>query len=249
MDPGAHKKAMKAAKKIAAANSFEAIAREWHTKQKPDWAPAHAAKVPALLENDVFPQIGGRPITEIDATEGLNMLRLVEGRVVGTAQHCVPIIDYAIITGRAKANPFRGLHKGLTKYRENVFPIPLKPGTEEIDISRLGEILNAIDGCSATPTVKFALKLAPLVFVRPSELRQARWADVDLEAAQWRFITSKTKVQHIVPLSRQALEVLQDIHLAQGVLVFRPCQKAPVSGNALQLGGMVLPGGERIWLS
>lgn len=213
VDPGAHKKALKTARRVSAANSFEAVAREWYSKQVPTWAPGHAARVLGRLENDVFPYIGPRPIKDVTAGEGLDVLRRIEGRVVEIAHRVyrdvVRIADYAVITGRAEINVFRGLNKALTQYKPNVFPVPTKG--DDIDIERLGEILKAIDGCPATMTIKTALKLAPLVFVRPGELRKARWADIDLDKAEWRFTASKTDMKHIVPLSRQAVEVLREI--------------------------------------
>lgn len=214
IDPGAVKKAVKAARREAAENSFEAIGREWFARISPNWAPGHAKRVQAKLENDLYPRIGAMPVADITAPELLQTLRKIESRgVIETAhrakQVAGQIFAYAIVTGRAQRNPATDLHKALTPMRGEHFPAVTEP-------KAVGALLRAIDGYSGSPVVNAAMRLAPLVFVRPGELRQARWADIDLDAAEWRFTASKTMAAHIVPLSVQALAILNDIHPLTG---------------------------------
>jgi len=199
IDPGAAKKARKELKREAAENSFEVIGREWFAKISPNWAPGHAKRVKAKLENDLYPWIGARPIADITAPELLQVLRKIEGRgVIETAhrakQVAGQIFAYAIVTGRALRNPATDLHKALTSMRGEHFPAETEP-------KAVGALLRAIDDYPGSSIVKAAMRLAPLVFVRPGELRQAKWADIDFDTAEWRFTASKTKVPHIVPLS------------------------------------------------
>lgn len=214
IDPAAAKKARKELKREAAENSFEVIGREWFAKISPNWTPGHAKRVKAKLENDLYPWLGSRPIDGITAPELLQTLRRIEGRgVIETAhrakQAAGHIFAYAIVTGRCQRNPATDLHKALTPMRGEHFPAETEP-------KAVGALLRAIDGYPGSPVVNAAMRLAPLVFVRPGELRQARWADIDFDTAQWRFTASKTKVAHIVPLSVQALAILNDIHPLTG---------------------------------
>ncbi len=214
IDPAAAKKARKELKREAAENSFELIGREWFAKTSPGWAPGHAKRVAAKLENDLYPWIGARPIADITAPELLQTLRRIEGRgVVETAhrakQAAGQIFAYAIVTGRAQRNPATDLHKALTPMRGEHFPAETEP-------KAVGGLLRAIDDYPGSPIVKAAMRLAPLVFVRPGELRQARWADLDFDTAEWRFTASKTKVPHIVPLSAQSLAILNDLRPLTG---------------------------------
>ena len=175
------------------------IGREWFAKISPNWAPGHAKRVAAKLENDLYPWIGARPVADITAPELLRVLRKIEGRGVIETAHRAKQVDgqifaYAIVTGRAQRNPATDLHKALTPMRGEHFPAATEP-------KAVGALLRAIDDYPGSPIVKAAMRLAPLVFVRPGELRQAKWADIDFDAAEWRFTASKTKVPHIVPLS------------------------------------------------
>lgn len=228
IDPGAAKKARKQATREAAENSFEVIGREWFAKISPNWAPGHAKRVAAKLENDLYPWLGARPIHEITAPELLQTLRKIEARgVIETAhrakQVAGQIFAYAVVTGRARTNPATDLHKALTPMRGEHFPAATEP-------KAVGALLRAIDDYPGSPIVKAAMRFAPLVFVRPGELRQAKWADVDLDAAEWRFTASKTKVPHIVPLSMQSLAILNDLRPLtghRGVYVF-PGDRTPL---------------------
>jgi integrase len=219
VDPGENRKVQKAARAALAANSFEAIGREWFAKMKPEWADSHADKIMARLERDVFPWLGTRPVAEIPAVEVLATLKRISDRgAKDTAkraqQDCGGVFRYAIQTGRASYNPIPDLRGAL--------PAAIGGNFASItDPAQVGELLRAIDGFNGTFVVKCALRLAPLLFVRPGELRQARWQDFDLEQAEWKFTVSKVKKTdgqriHLVPLSTQALTILGELHALTG---------------------------------
>jgi len=213
-DPSVERRVRKAATVERAGNSFEAVAREWHTKFSPDWSESNAKKVLARLENDVFPWLGGRPIAEIKAPDLLGVARRVESRgALDTAhrvlQTCGQIFRYAVATGRAERDPSGDLRGALPPAKGKHYAAPTDP-------KEVAGLLRMFDGFSGTFVVKCALLLAPMLFVRPGELRQAEWVDVDLEAAEWRFMSSKRGVPHIVPLSTQAVGILRDLHALTG---------------------------------
>ena len=214
IDPGVHRKVMKAARTERAANSFEMIAREWFAKYSPNWADSHSSKIIQRLQRDVFPWIGGRPIGEIDAPEILAVMRRIEGRgALDTAhraqQNCGQVFRYAIATGRAQRDPCADLRGALPPIKQAHFASITEPAA-------IGELLRAIDGFRGTFIVQCALRLAPLFFVRPGELRKAEWAQFNLDKAEWRYITSKTKTEHLVPLASQAVVTLRELHALTG---------------------------------
>lgn len=241
IDPGAHRKAEKAAGAERAANSFEVVAREWLGKQK--WVESYRVKVAAWLEKDVFPYIGVRPVAELEAPEFLQTVRRVEARGAVESAHrilqsCGQVMRYAIATGRAQRNPVADLRGALSTPEERHHAAILDP-------AELGALLRAIEGYAGDPVTRAALRLAPLLFVRPGELRQAEWAHIDLDAGEWRFTASKTGTPHIVPLAPQAVEILRDLHPLTGAgrYVFpsargkgRPMSNATIGAALRRLG-------------
>jgi integrase len=219
IDPGQYRKVQKAAKVALLANSFEAIAREWFAKMKPEWVDSHADKIMARLERDVFPWLGKRPITELTPVEVLSTLKRISDRgAKDTAkraqQDCGGVFRYAIQTGRATYNPIPDLRGALPTAIGGNFAAITDP-------VKVGELLRAIDGFNGTFIVKCALRLSPFLFVRPGELRQAKWADFDLDRAEWKFLVSKTKKTeepkiHVVPLASQAVSILRELHALTG---------------------------------
>ncbi len=212
-DPATVRKAAEAERAKAARDSFEAVAREWYAMQREAWAENYRDKVLARLENDLLPYLGSRPVAEIKAPELLQVLRRVESRgAVETAYRELRIAGqvfrYAVATGRAERDPSGDL-KGALK------PHTSKHMASVTDPVQVGEVLRMIWPYDS-PIVGAALKLGAYTFVRPGELRMAEWADIDLDAAEWRFTTSKTKTEHVVPLSRQALAILRDLHPLTG---------------------------------
>jgi len=209
IDPGEARKAEKLAR--AGAESFEAIAREWHAKFSPNWVPRHGARIMRRLENDLFPWLGKRPIGEIKAPELLAALRRIESRGAHETAHramqnCGQVFRYAVATGRAERDPSGDL-------RGAVPPPKQKHHASIVDLKRIGELLRAIDGYQGFFATKCALRLAPLVFVRPGELRRAEWQEFDLNNREWRIPAERMKMreQHIVPLSRQAVAILYEL--------------------------------------
>ncbi|NUY03547.1 tyrosine-type recombinase/integrase [Paraburkholderia youngii] len=214
VDPGEHKKAVKAATLDRTANSFEVVAREWFAGQEPSWAESHADKIIQRLEKDVFPWLGKRPVCEITAPEVLTLIRRIQERGARDTAHramqnCGQVFRYAVATGRAVRDPTADLRGVLPPVRHENFASITDP-------AKVAELLRAIDGFRGTFVVKCALLLAPLLFVRPGELRNAEWAGFDLDKAEWRYFVTKTKTEQLVPLSTQALETLRDLHALTG---------------------------------
>ena len=213
-DPGAVKAAIKAAVHEAATNGFESVAQEWLAKWQAGKALSYAPKVVGVLRRDVFPWIGTKAVSEITAPDVLAVLRRIEERGAldtahRTKQYISMVIRYAIATGRAERDPCPDLRGAL--------PAPIGKHFAAItEPDKAAELLRAIDQYTGSYVVRAALALLPLVFVRPGELRLARWADIDLEKAEWSYIVSKTKTAHIVPLSRQAVELLRGIQPITG---------------------------------
>ena len=245
VDPSEARRSEKAAKSQVATNSFEAVAREWHaTIHVPQVSTGHAARTLIRLEQDVFPRLGRVPIGEIKAPQLLEAMRRIEARgAIETAhralQACGQVFRYAIATGRAERDPTPDLRGALK-------PVLVRHMPAITDPQRVGELLRAIESYKGMPITRAALQLAPLVFVRPGELRKAEWGEFDLERAQWRIPAARMKrikqeklsgAPHVVPLSRQALAIMRDLHplTGHGRYVF-PSPRAgerPMSDNAV----------------
>ncbi len=182
--------------KLAAAGlpgqgSFEQVAREWYENHRLDWAPSYGSKIIRRLEVDVFPHIGKLPPAQISPRQLLDVLRKIESRgVIETAhralENCSQVFRYAVASSLAESDPGRDLKDALKKPRAKHFPAILDP-------TRLGELLRAIDGYAGTHVVRAALKLAPMVMLRPGDLRFAHWKEFDLDAAIWTVPASRMK--------------------------------------------------------
>jgi integrase len=240
IDPSEDRKAMKSAQTNRSANSFEVVAREWLGKFIDPMSESHRKRVYARFENDVFPRIGGRPIAEITPKELLEVVSRIEKRGAPDSAHrtlgsCGQIFRYGVRTGVCVGDVSRDLRGALAPVVESHFAAATDP-------EHIAGILRVTDGYNGTLTVSSALQLAPLVFVRPGELRQAEWKDVDLDSAVWSFEASKRKRKeevkgHIVPLARQAVDILRVLHslTGNGRYVF-PCARSrerPMSENAV----------------
>ncbi|MGB3916236.1 MAG: integrase arm-type DNA-binding domain-containing protein [Thiothrix litoralis] len=221
VDPSSHKKALKSLKADLISNSFEAIAREYHNKYLPTWQPSYAAKMLGYLEKDVFPWIGSKPITEIEAPEIVKVICRQDERGAGGAarkvkQHIQQVYDYAIAVGMVSRNPARDVKTSLVLKPRQVrhFASLKEPG-------KVGGLMRSIYGYEGQFTTCCALKLAALVMLRPSELIHAQWSEIDLDNALWTIPIKRMKARthvkeanlssHYVPLSRQAVEILQDL--------------------------------------
>ena len=245
IDPSAARKAEKASRAASSAGSFEAIAREWHAAVHVHKVSAgHAARTLIRLEQDVFPWIGAEPAGQLKAQALLQTLRRIEARgAIETAhrakQACGQVFRYAIATGRADTDPSAGLTDALK-------PVQVEHMPAITDPKRVGELLRAIEGYEGMPATRAALQLAPLLFVRPGELRKAEWEEFDLEGGEWRIPAARMKrskqdkangVPHLVPLPAQALAILRDLHplTGHGRYVFPSprTSERPMSDNAV----------------
>lgn len=229
-DPSEARKADKVAKaakaeaqRLAAAGlpgpgTFEHVAREWHAHMAPSWSEGHGVKVLALLVNDLFPFIGAQPLADLTAPELLKHARRIEARgAVETAYRALKaagaVFRYGVQNGHCQSDPTRDL-KGAIQ-----LPVP-EHRAAVTDPVKLGELLRAIDGYHGTPVVRAALALAPLVFLRPGELRKAEWSEFDLDGAVWTIPAERMKGRlkakqkdpaHVVPLAPQAVAILRDL--------------------------------------
>jgi integrase len=219
IDPSAVKKAAKRAAKLASENTFEVVAREWIVNQRNRLALRYCALLMARLEADVFPEIGSRPIADIDAPELLEMVRKVEKRgAIETArrprQTCGQIFRYAIVTGRAKYDPSAALRGVLVS--------PGRPrGHRAMALDEVPNFLDALAAYDGDPRTRLALRLMVLTFARTTELRGAQWSEFEnLERNEplWRIPAERMKMkrEHIVPLAPQAVAVLRELRALPG---------------------------------
>lgn len=237
IDPSEQRKAERAAGMERAANSFEVVAREWHEKQSKAWVEDHASRIMLRLENDVFPWIGQKPIKEISSKELLSTVNRVAARgAIESAhrvlQNCGQVFRYAIATDRAERNAAADLKGALPPVRETHRAALTEPAT-------IAPLLRAIDDYTGSFVTKCALRLAPLVFVRPGELRQAEWSEFELDAGEWNIPAARMKMRqpHLVPLAPQALAILRELHALTGhgryVFPGYRSRNRPMSNNAI----------------
>lgn len=235
VDPGVQRKAERTVAADRAANSFAVVGEELLIQRAKRIAEGTAARERRLFDNDLAPYIGGRPVDAVTAPELLEALRRIERRGALETAHRARVLSsqifrYAIATGRAERNPAADLIGALLQPESKNFASLTEP-------DQVAPMLQAIHGYLGTPVVMAALKLAPLVFVRPGELRRARWADIDLDGSEWRYLVTKTQTEHIVPLATQAVEILRELQplTGRGEYVFPGIRdrKRPMSENTI----------------
>jgi integrase len=237
IDPGFYKKVNKEAKIQAAQNSFERFALEWFSKQKQNWTEGHARTVKGRLDKNIIPYIGDRPLNEISAREVLIICRRVERRgAIETAHRvktiCSQIFRYCVASGLIDSDPCRDLTKAL-------IPATPKHMAAITDPIKVGGLMRSIEDYEGHQVTRSALKLAPLVFVRPGELRHAEWEEINLEDAIWKIPATKMKMKriHIVPLATQAVEIIKDLKPLTGSSQYLfpsiRSAKRPMSNNAV----------------
>ncbi len=196
-------------------NTFEAVAREWHDKFKPGWSDTHASRLLRLLERDIFPWLGSMPVSDVSSPLLLQTIRRIETRSLDTAhramQNCGQVFRYAIATGRQQNDPTHALKGAIPPIRDNHFASITHP-------EQIGPLLRAIEGYKGEFITQSALRLGPLVFVRPGELRHAEWSEINLEIGEWRIPSEKMKMgqPHIVPLARQSVVLLTELQPLTG---------------------------------
>ena len=216
IDPSAAKSQEKQARAAAAVNTFEAVAREWLMKTATERMATTQSKITTWLEKDVIPYIGKMPIADVGPRDVLAALRKMEARgaldsVQRVKQICGQVFRYAVATGSAERDVTQDLKGALAKAKPGNFAAITEP-------IKAGELMRSIFNYSGHHCTVAALKLSPLVFVRPGELRTAEWTEIDLDAAEWRIpgIKMKMKADHIVPLCTQAVAILLDLQAVTG---------------------------------
>lgn len=214
-DPVITKKRLRRAAETAASNTFEHVALEWLEQQKGRWTAGHTYRVKLSLEQDVFPQIGTQPITAVTAKDLLASLRRVENRgATETAgrllQRCSAIFRYAIACGKGAANPAVDLRGALKPH--------VRANRAALSATELPDFLKKLNAYDGRPETRTGLRLLALTFVRPGELRAAEWSEFDLAKAEWRIPAARMKMraEHVVPLSQQAIEALEELRPLTG---------------------------------
>ena len=236
-DPALARAAAKNRSVLDSTQTVEGVAREWYEKFSPRWAPSHGPKVLRRLETFIFPWMGKTPIRGAQPLELLACLRRIEKKGIHetakrTLQAFGRVLRYAVATGRAERDFTRDLIGALP-------PVARQHRATLLDPKAIGGLLHAIDGYDGNLVTRAALQLAPLVFVRPGELRQAEWCEFDFEEPEWRIPPERMKMRtlHVVPLARQAKVILEDIQAltGRGRFVF-PSERTydrPMSNNTL----------------
>ena len=235
-DPSLVRKQQKRVDKLNATNNFEAVARDWLNQQKSKWTKGHADRVTTSLEQEVFPHIGQMAIADIATPDVLEVVRKVEGRgaldvASRVLQRVSSVFRYAVQTGRAQVNPASEL-KGVLKTRK----VQHRAAITRAELPELLQKARKYDGYLIT---RLALRLLMLTFVRPGELRFARWKEFDLEAKVWRIPAERMKMksEHLVPLSRQAIELLEELRPVTGHYDFlfpgERTRTKPISENTM----------------
>jgi integrase len=233
IDPSAQRRAAKE----AAGATFELVAREWFDKFRVQWSASHSETVLSRLEQNVFPFVGGKVTREVNAPELLDVLRRIERRGANETarrvrQICGQVFRYAIATGRADHDPSADLRGALA-------PVQVEHRAAITDPKKAAGLLRSLDGYDGTIVVRCALRLAPLVFVRPNELRKAEWSEINLDRAEWTIPAWRMKMRQTltVPLARQAVAILREIQLVtgDGKYVFPSARSIarPMSDNAI----------------
>lgn len=214
-DPGQEKQEEKQAKEQAVANSFERLAMEWHTHKSTSWSEGYAEHLLMYLKKDIFPFIGQKAITDISQVEMLNVLRKMEQRGVldklkKTRQACRQIFTYAIITGRAEHNPVSDLAGALKSPKQQHYPHLL--------VDQIPDFLRALSEYSGSTITRNATRLLMLTGLRTIELRASEWVDIDFDKGVWNVPAERMKMRrpHLVPLSTQVRELLEEIHQLTG---------------------------------
>ncbi|STR41135.1 integrase [Klebsiella michiganensis] len=214
-DPGQEKQEEKQAKEQAVANSFERLAMEWHSHKSTSWSEGYAEHLLMYLKKDIFPFIGQKAITDISQVEMLNTLRKMEQRGVldklkKTRQACRQIFTYAIITGRAEHNPVSDLAGALKSPKQQHYPHLL--------VDQIPDFLRALSEYSGSTITRNATRLLMLTGLRTIELRASEWVDIDFDKGVWNVPAERMKMRrpHLVPISTQVRELLEEIHQLTG---------------------------------
>ena len=237
IDPSQAKKIKKMTKNLVSSDSFEAIAREWFNQKMSSMSDGHKKRTMRILEKDLFPSLGSRPVSNITAPEVLAVLTKIESRTVDIAHRAKQtaglVFRYAIATGRCNNDPARDLSGALkTRKKKHLASIT--------DPNEVGALMFAINSYLGTPIVKTALALSAYLFQRPGEIRHMEWSEINWDDNRWEIPAHKMKMkrEHIVPLSSQAKDLLSELHglTGRGMYVFPGARGAsrPLSENGVR---------------
>lgn len=243
IDPSEERKTNKINKKLCASNSFELVVRDWWQSHMKTKAESHKQKVIRRFELYLFPWIGSKPIADLTAPQVLTLIKRVEKlnkleTAHRTLQACGQVFRFAVQHGYVLRDVTADLKGALP-------PTTVKHMAAFTEPKQVSALLHSFDAFTGSLTVQCALRLSPLVFVRPGELRNAKWKDINFSTCEWRYLVSKTKTNHLVPLSTQAIEILKTIHplSGSGEYVFqgghsrlRPMSEAAVNAALKRMG-------------
>lgn len=238
-DPAVVKKAVQEAAAVAAATTFESVAAEWFGKRKPEWVESHVVSIKGRLDNYILPAFGNKPIAEVTAADVRTMLLKIEARgTVEAAKRvkviCGQVFRYAVAHDLVAHDPSAAL-----KPSELFRKVEKRHFAAVTDPKELAPLLRSIDGYSGSVESRCALRLLPMLLMRPGELRHLEWSEIDVDAAQISIRAEKMKMRsaHVVPLSGQALAILEEIRPlnGHGKYVFPSTRSAerPISDNTL----------------
>ncbi|EPV6103722.1 tyrosine-type recombinase/integrase, partial [Escherichia coli] len=215
IDPSFAKKEEKLVRDVQLNNTFQAVALEWHGTKVSRWSEGYASDIMEAFNKDIFPYIGQQPVNEIKPLVLLNVLRRMESRgatekAKKVRQRCSEVFRYAIVTGRAEYNPAADLTSAMSGHESKHYPF--------LTVEELPDFFKALSGYTGSPLVVLAARLLILTGVRTGELRGALWSEFDLEKAVWEIPAARMKMKrpHLVPLSTQALEILQQLKVMSG---------------------------------
>ena len=239
VDPSVAKKDLAVKNKLASYNTFEAITRKWHETHKSKWSEGHAKHILSRLENDIFPVVGNKLITEVRRKDLSTLLEGVSKRTLETAHRLKiainQMLNYAVANELIALNPLGNTKGLLPKIEHKHMAAPTDP-------KDVAPLLRAIDNFSGSFIVKAAMQLSPLLFCRPGELRHMEWTEVNFETAEWNIPAEKMKMRqaHLVPLSHQSITILKELRLLTGHGRYAfPCHRTPqrcMSDNAINAG-------------
>ncbi|RKQ39390.1 phage integrase central domain-containing protein [Enterobacter sp. R1(2018)] len=215
IDPSFAKKEEKLVRDVQLNNTFQAVALEWHGTKVSRWSEGYASDIIEAFNKDIFPYIGQQPVNEIKPLVLLNVLRRMESRgatekAKKVRQRCSEVFRYAIVTGRAEYNPAADLTSAMSGHESKHYPF--------LTVEELPDFFKALAGYTGSPLVVLAARLLILTGVRTGELRGAFWSEFDLEKAVWEIPAERMKMKrpHLVPLSTQALEIVQQLKVMSG---------------------------------
>ncbi|WP_418278892.1 tyrosine-type recombinase/integrase [Klebsiella pneumoniae] len=215
IDPSFAKKEEKLVRDVRLHNTFQAVALEWHGTKVSRWSEGYASDSIEAFNKDIFPYIGQQPVNEIKPLVLLNVLRRMESRgatekAKKVRQRCSEVFRYAIVTGRAEYNPAADLTSAMSGHESKHYPF--------LTVEELPDFFKALSGYTGSPLIVLAARLLILTGVRTGELRGAFWSEFDLEKAVWEIPAERMKMKrpHLVPLSTQALEIVQQLKVMSG---------------------------------